>query len=161
MLWAYRAKAECAAATRTWFGTLTFAPEHHLRFVNLARRAASRNGDDYDAFPQERRFALIHAEASKEVTKMLKRVRSASGVPFKYLCVVEAHKSGYPHYHLLVHERSHEKQLRWKLLSSQWRHGFSKWRLVVDPGEATYITKYVNKSDYARVRASVAYGDTI
>lgn len=126
-------------------------------------------------------FKARHEEISKEITRYLKRVRKESG-SFRYLIVCEAHKSGMPHYHGLIHE--HGNRVRWDALHDQWtlgiseivlvkdgdlykevywEHGKRKWRWTAEPlaaGQiARYCAKYLSKSVLARVRASQAYGD--
>lgn len=160
-LWWHRAKFETTIAPRTWFGTLTMRPAAYNHVLAKARLKVQRNGDDFEALPEDKRFALIHAEVSPELTNMLKRLRKAcSHTRLRFMLVCEAHKSGVPHYHLLVHETDPDKQVTWRQLDKHWRWGFSKWKLVTDPSEVGYVTKYLTKSALARVRASERYGET-
>jgi len=155
--WRLRAMSETKVATRTWFGTLTLAPEQHANVAAACRLAASRNGDDFDAFTPERQFALRHACISREITLYLKRLRKEAAVEFRFLCVAEEHKSGLPHYHMLIHECD-AGPVKYRTLTKQWRVGFSTWKLVNDPMAAGYVCKYLAKSSKARVRASLDYG---
>lgn len=157
--WRLRAMAETSQAARTWFCTFTFTPAQHARFTDLARRACAINGDDFDALPEAERFALRHGEASKELTLFLKRLRKNTGAPITYLLVCEAHKSGLPHYHALVHETSKDQPIRHSKLSDCWKGGHANFKLVADIRAAGYLTKYLSKSALARVRASGAYGE--
>src|SRR3546814_2282418 len=50
-----------------------------------------------------------------------------TGVPLRYLLVVEPHDDGFPHFHILMHEQ--DSPVRKALLEEQWRSGFSHWRL--------------------------------
>src|SRR3546814_8298459 len=88
------------------------------------------------------------------VRSWLKRVRSVTGVPLRYLLVVEPHDDGFPHFHILMHEQ--DSPVRKALLEEQWRSGFSHWRLVKneDPRSVYYACKYLTKSHQTRVRAS-------
>lgn len=71
--------------------------------------------------------------------------------------MVEAHKSGDPHLHILVHEP--EGPVTKALLEKQWNLGFSHWRLVgADRKAAVYACKYLGKEALTRVRASFRYG---
>lgn len=158
--WRCRAVAQTKAASRTWFGTLTLAPEQHYRVAAACRVAASRNGDDFDMFSPERQFAERHKCISREITLYLKRIRKYSGSSIKFLCVAEAHKTGLPHYHMLVHEVGPHDMVRHRVLTEQWRVGFSNWKLVRDPLHVGYVTKYLAKSIMARVRASIDYNST-
>lgn len=155
--WRLRAYSEYRAAERTWFGTLTVAPEHRLRVLAACRAVASRNGDDFDMLPLAKQFREKVKCISREVTRYLKRVRN--GHPgMRFLLVVEAHKNGDPHFHVLVHEVAGDP-IRHAKLSDQWRIGFSNWKLVADSKSAAYVTKYLAKSNLARVRASIDYGN--
>lgn len=161
--WALRARAEVRISHRTWFGTLTFRPEERVRLLNECRRKESMSGVDFDALPDAEQLALTHAKASADVTRMLKRIRK----PFppgalRYLVVLETHKDGALHYHVLLHEAFASHPVRHKALASEWPHGFSKWKLVEKDGAekaaSSYVTKYLTKSTLARIRASVDYG---
>src|SRR3546814_836309 len=81
-----------------------------------------------------------------------------TGVPLRYLLVVEPHDDGFPHFHILMHEQ--DSPVRKALLEEQWRSGFSHWRLVKneDPRSVYYACKYLTKSHQTRVRASRRYG---
>lgn len=158
-MWAARAILETRRSARTWFGTLTIAPQVHFRHLNAARARARSRALVWEELSTAEQFAALQAQSGREVTLMLKRLRKATGAPFVYLCVAEAHESGLPHYHLLVHERAHEMPIRKSQLDAEWRIGFCKWRLVNELREATYLCKYLGKATMARVRASVAYGE--
>lgn len=152
-IWRDRAKMEFQLAERTWFGTLTLRPEAHYEMLCRARH----NCPDFDGLDFEGQFKRRHSEISKEITKYLKRVRKQSGAKIRYLLVAEEHKSGLPHYHLLVHEGDAACPVRYDVLKYQWPHGFSAFKLA-DEKTAGYVTKYLMKSACARVRASQMYG---
>lgn len=157
-LWANRARREIACAHRTWFGTMTLRPEVYMRALNECRKADSTNGDDFDVRPFTEQFSRIHSRIGVEITKFVKRVRDVSGGPIRCLLVAEAHQSGVPHYHALIHEAAAGAYVKERCLSSQWPLGFSKWRLVGSLREAGYVCKYLSKDCAARVRASQSYG---
>lgn len=94
-----------------------------------------------------------------EIGKFLKRVRKNTGAKLRYLLVAEPHKSGLPHFHMLIHQCDTHIPVRYDDLKSQWRLGFSAWKLT-DYKSASYVCKYLSKSLRARVRASQAYGTT-
>lgn len=158
--WYFRALSETKAAARTWFGTLTLSPAQHAAVATACRLHASQNGDDFDKWSATRQFAARHKCISREITLYLKRLRKQSGEEFRFCLVAEEHKTGLPHYHLLVHEREGHP-IRHAVLTKQWRIGFSNFRLVADPKAAGYVTKYLAKSSKARVRASLDYGNTV
>lgn len=156
-LWRGRAVAEFAAAPRSWFGTITLEPQAHALMGARAAHTLALGGEDFDALEDESKLAARHRECSIELTRYLKRVRKESGGSFRYLLVMEAHASGLPHYHALLHERE-DGQVKHKCLENQWRLGFTKWR-VAEATSAAYVTKYLTKAAQARVRASLLYGD--
>ncbi len=158
--WRLRASAETQAAVRTWFGTLTLKPELQFWALTCARRKETLQGVDFDALPYGEQFTLRHHVITKEITKYLKRIRKGSGAPLRYLLVCEAHKSGLPHYHMLVHETNPLMQVAWDILDREWFLGHSQWKLVTDKAQSTYLCKYLGKSLKARVRASQFYGQT-
>lgn len=154
-LWRSRAEWETILAPRTWFGTLTVRPsEHYLAQCAVTAYLEARSiptGEVSD----DRLFRLLAAREATEITKMFKRFRK-SGMQFRYLVVTEMHQSGYPHFHVLLHEVG--DPVRYRALEKAWPLGFSKWRLVADPKEARYLSKYLSKDARSRVRASRAYG---
>lgn len=158
-LWTARAIDECAVSTRSWFGTLTVAPEHRVRFMYSAQLRNSRGcGDSWDTLDTSEQFRKIADEFRPELTNFLKRVRKNSGTSFRYLLVTEVHEDGFPHFHMLLHEG--EEPVRKRVLDAGWRVGFSQFRLLpdADPRGARYACKYLSKSALTRVRASQRYG---
>lgn len=154
--WTYRAKRELAAAARTWFGTMTLRPEEH--YLASCRWEVARVGRSWRELSASEQFAAEQEIVGIEITKWLKRVRKESGAPLRYLLVAEAHKSGLPHYHVLVHEVSPQLQVGERVLRRQWKLGHSKFNLVEGGASARYVAKYLAKAHDARVRASVRYG---
>lgn len=160
-LWRDRARSETKAGVRTWFGTLTIAPSEQHRFLVSAQQRQARRGGDFDALDHGAQFRLRVAEAGRDIQKYLKRVRKESRAPLRYILVAEAHLSGLPHFHILVHERALDRPVRQHTLRDQWCLGFSRWKLVSDVAQVTYVTKYISKSAAARVRASQRYGTAV
>lgn len=156
-MWARNAITEIMASERTWFGTLTLRPEELYRCLSAARsKAAKRGRVDFDALPWSEQFALVHQQAALDITLMLKRLRK-QGHRFRYMLVAEAHQSGAPHYHVLLHEVA--EPIRKATLDKEWPLGFSKWKLA-DRSSAWYVCKYLAKNSACRVRASLRYGKT-
>jgi len=157
--WAARGAAEAMLSHRTWFGTLTWDPAHREVVKAIARRESRNKGyGDWEAMAESDQFAFLWKASALELTRYLKRVRKEAGTAFRYCAVVEAHKDGFPHVHMLFHEQLHE--VRKRTLDGQWRVGFSQWRLVPH-GEVRpvfYVAKYLAKHSFARVRASSSYG---
>lgn len=154
--WTYRAKRELEAAARTWFGTMTLSPEQH--YLSTLRWEVAKAGRKWAELDAGEEFQARHEVIAKEITLWLKRVRKESGARLRYITVAEAHKSGLPHYHILVHEVSPRETVGERTLRRQWKLGHSKFKLVEGPAVAGYVAKYLTKSADARVRASVRYG---
>lgn len=148
-IWRDRAAVEIAQSQRTWLWTLTLRPEEQYRALAEGLRDASeeQRKSDWDL-----RVSVIQ----RWLTLCLKRIRKNSGARIRYLAVYEAHKSGMPHVHVLLHERN--SAVRKGLIQGEWPHGFTNCRLVKDVNSALYVTKYLSKAMAARVRASLRYG---
>lgn len=155
-LWTARAQSECQIASRTWFATLTLRPEAQQYYLAKARHAAAEINEDFDLWPEKRRFRHHVKQMTPEITRYFKRCRKKYTGRLRYLFVSEAHKSGHPHFHALIHEFG--PTITERDLTRKWLLGFSKFRLVKSNREARYITKYLGKSLLARVRASRGYG---
>lgn len=159
--WRHRATAETERSEgRTWFVTLTLAPEAHFQMMLRASVRLEAQGVDFESLSSAEQFAERHRETSRELTLWLKRVRKASAIALRYCLVAEAHKSGLPHYHALIHEVD-SKPLRSSIMREQWKLGFSKCKLVAEGEQAktaAYVAKYLSKSAMARIRASIGYG---
>lgn len=156
-LWTARAIDEIAAANRTWFGTLTLRPEAQFMYRMLADKAAHVGGSRWAQLTSTEQFKDIVKQVSPDLTKWIKRARKNSGATLRYLLVSEAHKSGDPHFHILLHE--HAGTATKAVLEDSWKLGFSHWRLCGhDKKAAIYACKYLAKSAITRVRASAKYG---
>lgn len=156
-LWSARASAELVAAHRTWFATLTVAPpQRFVASMQASSTAQSAGHGQWNAMSSENQFRYLVDHLGGEVTKFLKRVRKHADL--RYLLVSEAHKDGFPHFHMLIHEAA--LPLTKRLLESNWRLGYSQFRLVdsADKRSAFYVCKYLAKSAQTRVRASKGYG---
>lgn len=152
--WIALALNEIEQAERTWFGTLTIRPD--LQFAAEARVRARGLMSDTD----EEIFGRVATEQGRLVTDYLKRLRKvvvARGGTLRYLLVTERHASGWPHFHLLVHE-SVVNTVRKRDLDSAWTAGFTQFRLVKGRSAAFYAAKYIGKDASGRVRGSLAYG---
>nr|QXN72828.1 MAG: replication initiator protein [Microvirus sp.] len=154
-MWFHRALAETMSAKRSWFGTLTLRPEEQYRFKCLA---LGRN-PCLEELDERQQLTLINVGIYREIQKYLKRLRKDSGAKFRYLLVCEAHKSGLPHYHILLHEVT-DTPVTKRTLDQQWKLGYTKWRLVEEQVKAAgYVCKYLFKSDTPRPYASLHYGE--
>lgn len=136
--WMARGIAEASRCSRNWFLTLTF---------DWRRAPISDVKSQID-------FAV------RELTLFFKKQRFA-GWKFRYLAVVEPHKSGRPHIHVLLHDLS-TRPITKRQIGMKWTAGFWKAKLVDDPVRAVkYTVKYMFKDGLlARVRASIKYGSS-
>lgn len=158
-VWTARAVSETLASHRTWFGTLTLHPDRATQARYAADRAlAAAISDRGDTTNQ---FRAMVDFVNPEITRMLKRIRKNSGAGLRYLLVAEAHKSGMPHWHILLHE--HSVACPKRILDQAWQYGFCKWKLVEtqEPRQARYVCKYLSKAALSRVRASAYYGSAV
>ncbi|WP_422664572.1 rolling circle replication-associated protein [Tsuneonella suprasediminis] len=156
-VWATRGAVELRAATRSWFGTLTYSPEQRFRVRCEADRPAYI-GSPWSSLNTSEQFKEMAKVTRRDYQLFLKRVRKASRARIRYLMTTEAHADGFPHLHVLLHE--YEGKTTKRLLDEQWRHGFTKWK-VVDANDVRvpwYVAKYLTKSILARPCASLRYG---
>ena len=177
--WKFRAIAEIEATLgRTWFLTLTWRPSSRVR-VTYAADLRLRQAGVKEPTP-EQLFEARLKTMGPEVTRYLKRIRKGGHDPgdrehppsfeetvsFRYLLVWEAHTDGFPHAHLLIHERLAGQLLK-RRIQRHWWEGFTNCQLVGGDGEvadlhaskaAGYTCKYIAKEMPVRIRASHGYG---
>ena len=157
-LWTARAIDETRAANRTWFGTLTLAPDRATWARYAAqKRIRQRISEESD----ENLHKETVNQVAPELTRFLKRCRKNSDARLRYFLVSERHKSGVPHWHILLHE--YAGRITKAQLEAAWRYGFSQWRLVDGnhPFVPRYVAKYLAKAALTRVRASRTYGSAL
>lgn len=152
--WANRIREEMGNATRTWWITLTFRPEHHATFRRLAR-AKMPEGSEQDWQEWHIRFA------KKDVQDFLKRLRKKTSARFRYICVTELHKEklfGFPHFHMFLHEQ--EQRISKRDIQAAWplSLGFSHMRERSVQERVGYLLKYITKDNVSRVMCSKRYG---
>lgn len=169
---------------RTWFGTLTVAPEWQrdavaAAFAKWADSTGRSSAEWWDEPQCDERFRLVRDEMVGWVQRYWKRLRTGvkrcercypakprkkSGewdhppAAFKYYLVFERHRSGLPHIHWLLHETGDPILL--KQLECAWPHGFTKVKLVKGNDirrAAFYVSKYLGKAVQARQIASTGY----
>lgn len=153
--WKARMRDEIDAAPRTWFCTFTLNPESQYE-LKVETAARLRNGGtDYWSLPWEDRKKEFEKTVVRHMTLYFKRLRKKAKLRYAY--VVERHVSGIPHVHALIHEMD-ARMLKHQLVSSTWKLGFEKCKLIDGTNEAAhYIAKYVSK-DGSRIRSSFRYG---
>jgi hypothetical protein len=155
--WRLRCQTEFQNSQRTWFVTLTLRPDEQFKALSAARKRASARGEDYESMTPQRQFQGRVSAISPAITRWMKRVRKNSGAKLRYCIVSEAHKSGDPHFHVLLHECPSSPPVLHRHLTS-WKLGFVNAKLANDANAAAYVTKYLSKSMLSRVRASILYG---
>lgn len=170
-MWSARAMHEVRNAKRTWFCTFTMRPEAHYVMQCRAIAYADSRAIPTTELNGEDLLNRQSNEVAKEFTLYLKRLRKELGShSLRYLLVREKHEgkritkhgphiTGLPHWHAFIHE-SGDVPIRKKLLEDQWEWGHTSFKLVDegDPKAAFYVSKYLGKSNEARVRASLRYG---
>lgn len=158
-VWTARAIVETTASNRTWFGTLTLAPDRATQARYAADRRLTQRISDRSSSANQ--FTEMVNHVTPELTRFLKRIRKNSGASLRYLLVAEAHKSGVPHWHCLIHE--YQGKATKRELDAAWRYGFSQFRLVETGSERVvrYACKYLSKTAMTRVRASRGYGSAL
>lgn len=155
--WTARIVKELRQADRSWFGTLTVEPEQQYLAALRAERDCLRRGVRWSDMNSKERFNAIVQALAPDLTRWLKRVRKNSGAYVRYCLVAEEHKSGLPHFHVVLHHRA--IPVRHKTLKEAWTLGFSDFKLVEEKlSVARYVAKYLAKALGARVRASTRYG---
>lgn len=162
--WMVRAAREQMAAKRSWLVTLTFGPKSRHEILNAAN-AMSESKDQQDRLVQS---------AGWFVTNYIKRLR-ADGFRFRYVFIAEPHRDGFPHFHGIVHDqlgntsmlpitkkdkKTGERRLAVVCpdLEKQFKNGFVDTELIRDLGAIRYVTKYIAKGRFGRIRASALYG---
>lgn len=166
-LWQFRMTEELRRAVRSWYGTLTLRPDVQYRVLTETRQYLRGRGVRWEDLSEDEFFRAHAGFALKEVTKYIKRFRKQAygpkgKAPFKWVCVTERHKSGLPHFHMLVHEVE-MRPIPHRILSGSWGQGFEKWRLVkLDENPkivAGYLCAYLQKDFSTRIRNSEKYGE--
>lgn len=140
--WQCRTVWETMHSEQTCFVTLTFG--RAARGTIYAEAAAA----DHAKSSAKRLFAAAGAMVSKYI-------RDLRELDARYLFVPEPHVNGFPHFHALVHVNAGVKLAQ---IQAPWDRGFGCWKWVRDRGAITYVTKYLAKGRYGRVRASLKYG---
>lgn len=157
-----RAAREQVKAKRTWFVTLTF---------NAKSRAASLTEASLMSAKRSQSERLCSA-SGWYVTTFMKRLRNA-GLEVRYMWVSEPHGDGFPHWHGLIHDQRGSTTVKPVFkkkkgvyvqvsvcpeIESAWSAGWIDSELVRDSGAIRYVTKYIAKGRFARIRASLGYG---
>lgn len=169
--WAYRTRVEIMEAQRTWFVTLTLSPDWQEHYGLLAISQCGRDGRDFEHLSEAEEFGYRNRVISKQVTLFIDRLRKRSKTKMRYIAVTEAHKTGLPHYHLLVMEQMGQPAILYRHFgfskkdrdqhgsSCCWGLGHSTASLVTDSIRVPwYVCKYLSKNNLARVRASALFG---
>lgn len=156
-LWRIRAAREQVAAKHTWFVTLTFGRNARARIL---ADASSRD----DGASQADRLTRA---AGWFVGNYCKRLRK-SGFKVRYVWFAEPHANGFPHFHGLIHDQTGTLSEAQRAaivaeqlgpLESAWSAGSQVVVLPVrDGGAIFYVTKYIAKGRFGRIRASASYG---
>ena len=165
--WKLRAMAELGRAPRSWFITLTWRPEDRLKADYASARRLAQEGIGSPTSKQlfDARLRIMKPIVNAWLQRVRKGLRTEgeASVSFRYLQVWEAHQDGFPHAHLLLHERAGQTVSK-RRLQREWKSGFSNCRLVETHSpedihrSAAYVCKYLSKSMLGRPYASSFYG---
>lgn len=162
-MWQNRMRSEILRSNRTWFLTLTASPEAHA-FAEVKAKALLRKRGITFATDKQNARARSRVYA-RDIQLFQKRLRKAHGTGgLRFLGVMELHKSGLPHYHMLIHETGLPVSKR--QIERAWHLGFSKPKLVDMAPEhiekaCEYVAKYISKDGLnhgARIICSLKYG---
>jgi hypothetical protein len=151
----------------TWFGTLTLAPEHKLILLYRTRARLTAAGSDLESMSEADQFKEKGKEFFDEADKYFKRVRKGlrqkgdQVLSFRYLLVIERHKSGEPHMHFLCHETSALFPISKRRLEKHWPFGHTDFIIVKNERQCRYVAKYLGKEHNSRVHASLRYGKRV
>lgn len=170
MHWRERILRETNSHEYNYFVTLTFSPTHLAGIIGEAHMYSKKEG-----------MKAIEEKGYRHVSLFLKRLRKGrttrirdaapdgslarerqvfDGLKFRFFAVFElGEKTQRPHFHLLMH---FDRWVPPKVIETEWRSRSEAALVNTQDGMATYISKYLAKSDGAsRVRASRQYGVTI
>lgn len=118
--WRQRALSEHMRAHRTWMGTLTLDPHVLQRAKDVAAVELLEQGVRWEDLTRDERFLEVDRRIYGEFQKRMDLLRKKSKVPLRYLAVTEAHDSGEPHWHVLLHEVG-PQELRYDPDFSGWK----------------------------------------
>lgn len=156
--WRTAAMTELERSSRSWFCTFTLNPHEQFMLTCKSAIAEQKRSVDFHTLEGPDAFRSRVRTFGPDIGRFFKRVRKNSGAKIRYLWVAEAHKTGLPHFHALLHECDPARPLRKAVIKDAWGYGFSDVKLVNDQAPAWYVCKYLTKYASARVRASLHYG---
>lgn len=176
-MWTLRAKAEVAAAPRTWWCTFTVPAHIHYKvFCHI--KGAEKLSDDALFRERCRVIGNWFTKYCKRVRKRLHALPDGTVVDwedtrFRFLMVFEKHpgkppffqNKGMPHMHALIHETVGRPSLVKRRIQHHWPW-FSTAKLIGDEADdisktVHYVCKYIAKDMETRVRSSIypTYGN--
>jgi len=167
--WRSAAMIEVGRHPATLFGTITQRPDDHYQdLLRVVKRCQEDRVSFADLTPEQvfsERLRLI----SPKITNYQKRVRKqVHPMRLRFFWVAEAHQSGLPHLHCLVHLWPPTLATGWDAYPTYAAlKGHWPWGDVLDfsgvarddPKQVFYICKYLAKQSLARVRTSLRYGE--
>lgn len=157
--WGTRGVSEFHKASRVWFGTLTFDAEAALQLRYSAITRLEKSGTSFVKLTTAEQFHELEKQTYREMSLWLKRLRKETKAKYRFLAVGEPHKSGVPHYHILIYEQG--SRIKKRTLKAQWTQGFTKWKVADTEDTVWYVCKYLTKSESGKVRASIRFGKPI
>jgi len=160
--WFARMMRELQIAPQSYMVTLTLRPEARYQIETLARQSLRDPLVEEIGF-KDRARALV-----RELQLYCKRCRRGQP-PLRYVWVIEPHKDGQPHVHILWHLSAPPEQYHCDtegyplFLRTQWRLGFTTMRTIATDQKQVggYVAKYLSKEAGCAIRASQRYGEVI
>lgn len=134
----------------TWMCTLTLNPDSRRKMWTAAHREGCPTDPNLSG-----RTEWLWRECLLFLARVRYRVKTRINGKIRYSGVVEYHKDGTEHLHLLVHGPIR----KWQLEAAGWHLGFAKFKKVNNVRAASYISKYLFKEERnAFFRHSQKYG---
>lgn len=133
-------------------------------FMEMEWNASGANGCNYDSLNVKDQKMLqkrvFHRYVGQFLKKLRGKIRKLAGL--RYFLVIEEHKDGFPHAHLIISEITNsERGLTADIIKAAWwPNGFASVGIIQSAEAAYYVAKYLGKQSAGnRVRGSNSYGE--
>lgn len=175
--WMARAVVEHNRSARSWMVTFTLSPAWQAELSVKADKLYRQKHANADLPTSKQERLDLKMRVLKRLIGRWLRVLAGPGSTASkraYVLVAELHKSGEPHFHMLIHEREAGSIFRDEdchftrrgeyfvgdesRAKKLWRFGFCRISMCKDEAGAVYVMKYLAKTQTYRVAASQHYG---
>lgn len=138
----------------SYFVTLTFTVGKRAA---LWKQSVAMSGDGH--VTKRLRAKPVVAEVATFVRRLRDRNKRLNDVKLRYISVIEYHKSGDPHVHMVISGKLNSKVIR----AARWKGGYLHIRRIpkeagAESDMANYVSKYIAKDCDALVTSSKHYG---